>query len=140
MQGRVLQFSAAAAKGVISGNDGTRYSFTVADWRLEGLPIEGTQVDFVAAGTVARDIFADAPSRVDQQSRLPALQPSGGLCRSSDQGWIGGVCAGLAHNAGTRPVIFRVLIVLTTRFLWIITIPMYIVAWMLLPARPTLAK
>jgi phage shock protein PspC (stress-responsive transcriptional regulator) len=140
MQGKVLQFSDADARGVISGEDGIRYSFAGADWRLGGLPIEGTQVDFVTEGTVAKDIFADQPGRLDQTSRPTAPQPSPGLCRSSDQGWIGGVCAGLAHTAGTRPVIFRVLIVVVTRFLWIITIPMYIVAWILLPARPTIAK
>jgi phage shock protein PspC (stress-responsive transcriptional regulator) len=50
-------------------------------------------------------------------------------------GWIAGVCAGIAHSLGTDPAFLRVAFVLTGLFLPKVAIGAYLVAWILLDAR-----
>jgi hypothetical protein len=60
MKGRVLGFSAETGVGVISAEDGRRYSFTTADWQT-GRPVDaGIRVDFEASGETAKGIYADS--------------------------------------------------------------------------------
>jgi hypothetical protein len=59
MKGQVLGFSAEAGTGVISAEDGRRYTFATADWQA-GRPVDtGARVDFEAYGETARGIYAD---------------------------------------------------------------------------------
>ena len=52
MKGRVLNYSVQENVGVISGDDGRRYTFEGPQWREQDLPAQGAYVDFqVAAGT-----------------------------------------------------------------------------------------
>ncbi len=57
MRGEILQYDDGVGTGLISGDDGVRYSFQRAD--LQQLrPLKGgMRVDFVADGAVARQIF-----------------------------------------------------------------------------------
>ena len=128
--GSVLHFSVADSKGLISGDDGVRYTFVGSDWRPAELPLEGTRIDFVAEHGAAKEIFAAQP-------RLEVQSSESGLYRSSDQVLVGGVCAGLAHRSGIPVWVMRVLVAVLSLFLWWGTIPLYVAACLTLPRRPT---
>lgn len=57
MRGQILEASAAGG-GLILGSDGARYTFSASDWRSPAPPTAGLEVDFVAAGTAAQEIYA----------------------------------------------------------------------------------
>ncbi|AUX69926.1 hypothetical protein CHX26_10870 [Porphyrobacter sp. HT-58-2] len=58
MKGQVLVFDPLKGEGIISGQDGERYSFQGSDWRGEaGPPRAGQQVDFAASGSAAAEVF-----------------------------------------------------------------------------------
>ena len=62
MKGQVLNVSIQTNTGVISGDDGNRYSFEGADWRLPVTPQRGVRVDFDTNGDQATGIYADTAS------------------------------------------------------------------------------
>ncbi len=49
MKGRVLSYSVQDNAGVISGDDGRRYTFEGPQWREQDLPVQGAHVDFQVA-------------------------------------------------------------------------------------------
>ena len=55
MQGRILRFSVRDG-GIISGDDGQRYSFEGSAWTETGTPVAGQRVDFDAQNGRALDI------------------------------------------------------------------------------------
>lgn len=59
MKGKVLNYDAAAKTGVISGDDGFRYTFQAADWKQQSVLSAGAKVDFVGADGKAADIYTD---------------------------------------------------------------------------------
>ena len=59
MTGQILDYSIQTNEGVISGDDGNRYSFTGADWQEPGAPQTGMRVDFQADGTAATGIYSE---------------------------------------------------------------------------------
>ncbi len=60
MKGKVLGFDPAAGTGVINGEDGSRYAFTASDNKSPAPLKAGDEVDYVADGSNAKDIFAVA--------------------------------------------------------------------------------
>ncbi|MEO0642711.1 MAG: hypothetical protein AAFY47_04735 [Pseudomonadota bacterium] len=60
MKGQILGFD--GAKGAITGEDGNRYSFELAEWKGEKAPQPRDSVDFVAADGVATEIYKTAGS------------------------------------------------------------------------------
>ena len=67
MKGKVLDFNGNDRTGVISGDDGNRYSFAIDQWKSAALPAVGTQVDFTANNGAAEAI-----------SPVQAAAPAGG--------------------------------------------------------------
>lgn len=57
MKGKVLGVASAAEPGVITGEDGSRYRYTAADWKGTRDAVAGAQVDFDAEGNAAREIY-----------------------------------------------------------------------------------
>ncbi len=57
------------------------------------------------------------------------------LLLDRDNGWIGGVCAGLARTLNTDPAIVRVATVVTGLFLTKIVVAVYLISWLLLDRR-----
>ena len=55
MRGSIISYT--RNKGLISGADNNRYEFTRLDWSGQGEPSAGIKVDFVAEGTIAKNIF-----------------------------------------------------------------------------------
>lgn len=62
MRGSIISYN--RNKGLISGFDGNRYEFSRLDWHGKGEPSEGREVDFVAEGVFAKNIF---PLRTDSK-------------------------------------------------------------------------
>ncbi len=124
MQGIVLDFSIPKNQGIILGDDNQRYRFTGADWMSPSSP-QG-RIDFVARDGHAEEIYALA--ELASRSAPNTL----GFYRSSDQAMIGGVCAGLAHKWGISLLAVRILMLIL-----IYGIPIYLLAWIMLPERPT---
>ena len=56
-QGRVLAFDDEEGTGVISGDNGSRYSFIIQEWRSQSPPQPGMHVDFVSDDHEAMDIY-----------------------------------------------------------------------------------
>jgi hypothetical protein len=57
MKGKILGFNADQGAGAISGEDGSRHSFALADWRGERPPVAGVAVDFESRDGKAQDIY-----------------------------------------------------------------------------------
>lgn len=49
MKGRVLSYSVQENVGLISGDDGNRYTFEGPQWQEQALPVQGSYVDFQVA-------------------------------------------------------------------------------------------
>ena len=58
MKGKVLGFDAAAGTGAITGDDGKRYAFALADNKSPAALKPGDAVDFQVDGDAAKDIYA----------------------------------------------------------------------------------
>ena len=58
MQGTILEVSMQSSSGIISGEDGTRYSFAFNQWRAQGIPGKGQKVDFVPQDNFATEIYS----------------------------------------------------------------------------------
>lgn len=105
VKGTMLDFTVQTNTGIISGDDGKRYSFQGAEWKEAGkFPTKGLRVDFVPQGGNAFAVYdvsgveGSAPPTTFGQRPLPYR----GYYRSSDEQTIGGVCGGLAHKMGVR--------------------------------------
>lgn len=73
MQGTVLDYSAESGEGIISGDDGARYTFTAGEWRdANSQPAGGVTVDFVGEAGIARAIYPTVAAN-------PGTTGSGGL-------------------------------------------------------------
>lgn len=57
MKGKILDYNFQESKGVISGDDGNRYSFENSQWKADSSPKVNQTVDFVADGDIAKDIY-----------------------------------------------------------------------------------
>ena len=63
MRGKILDFSDANRTGLIRADDGNRHEFSATDWKSEVTAVAGREVDFVADGDRAKEIYVDVPSR-----------------------------------------------------------------------------
>lgn len=60
MKGKVLGYDAATGSGVINGDDGNRYKFSISDNKSPAPPKPGDEVDYVADAGTAKEIFVIA--------------------------------------------------------------------------------
>jgi uncharacterized membrane protein YhaH (DUF805 family) len=79
MKGNVIGFDPDTNTGAISGHDGRRYDFVMADWHDRRHPTHGDTVDFVPTGQQASQVYLIEPEYV---------QPSWGEFLFSAQGRI----------------------------------------------------
>jgi TM2 domain-containing membrane protein YozV/cold shock CspA family protein len=74
VRGKVLSFSQADGTGLISGEDGQRYGFTVAALQAGGTMLfPGAEVDFEVQDGAAVGIYVIAPSSRDKDRIVAAL-------------------------------------------------------------------
>lgn len=59
MKGQILDYSPQTNSGLISGDDGNRYSFLGAEWKDQYIPNRGMRVDFEVQGSEAAAIYRD---------------------------------------------------------------------------------
>ena len=109
----MLGYSIARGEGVISGDDGARYLFTLQEWKSDGHPSASAPVDFIAQGTVASAIYFDSATsngrgtaKLTTGSRLLDERYTSLYC-SSDEIVLFGLCGGLAHKFGLPAVAIR---------------------------------
>ena len=57
MQGQILDYSIQTNEGVISGEDGSRYTFAGSAWNDSTPPARGMRVDFEVQGTDAVGVY-----------------------------------------------------------------------------------
>jgi len=57
MQGQILQVGGTDGGGLILGEDGNRYAFSRAEWKVASPPVAGMTVDYLASGDFAREIY-----------------------------------------------------------------------------------
>ena len=57
MQGQILDYSIQTNEGVISGEDGSRYTFAGSEWNDGTPPTRGMRVDFEVRGTDAVGVY-----------------------------------------------------------------------------------
>jgi TM2 domain-containing membrane protein YozV len=60
VRGVVLDYDFRKSKGLISAENGQRFTFDIAEWRPNSAPTVGSKVDFVIKSEAATEIFADA--------------------------------------------------------------------------------
>lgn len=72
MKGRILGFNEVEGSGAITADDGSRHSFTRADWRGPRPPQAGMSVDFESAEGAAKEIY---PVTSGVMASLGAINP-----------------------------------------------------------------
>lgn len=70
MKGTLLDYSVQQNSGLISGEDGGRYTFAGAEWKGAQLPAIGQRVDFEVANGSASSVYPDVAA-----SAAPPLPP-----------------------------------------------------------------
>ena len=139
MKGDILDFSIQTNSGLISGEDGKRYTFVGAEWKDSSLPTRGLKVDYDAQEGKAVAVYLAIGTSV-------AASPAGtldkrpleyqGFYRSSDEKTLGGVCGGLAHKWGmSRSALQFVFLILG--LLYLLGFVVYVVFWIAFKAVPT---
>ena len=74
MKGQLLDYSSETESGLISGDDGSRYSFIGAGWNDANQPRRGLRVDFEVDGGTARAIYVDSSQGIGISVGVPAQQ------------------------------------------------------------------
>jgi len=72
VKGKILNYEVTTKSGVISGDDGKRYTFTSSDWKSTVVPKAGSKIDFAAHEGAAKDIYTDSISIGPGAKRLTA--------------------------------------------------------------------
>ena len=57
MKGKILDFSLQQSEGVITCDDGSRYVFSVSEWKEQTLPVRGMSVDFAVENGRAVGVY-----------------------------------------------------------------------------------
>lgn len=140
MKGKVLDFSLAQSEGVISGDDGNRYTFQGKEWKSQAHPSAGARVDFDAEGKSAIGVYLDAPTKAITTAQGPSATADDGLDEryksiycSSDDKFLLGLCGGLAHKFGLPSAAMRVIVFVSLFFFigWLYLVGIF------LPKLPT---
>ncbi len=76
MRGKILNVNYSTGEGIISGDDGQRYSFQNGDWNGQAPPAAGQAVDFQNNGDRAVSVFkiaGDNPFSGDKNKLIAGL-------------------------------------------------------------------
>ncbi|HYW16456.1 MAG TPA: TM2 domain-containing protein [Allosphingosinicella sp.] len=75
MRGQVLGVDTRTGDGIVTGEDGRRYSFKPLDWAAKGEPAIGMKVDFETHESRALSIFPVPGTSPPPAAARPALGP-----------------------------------------------------------------
>jgi phage shock protein PspC (stress-responsive transcriptional regulator) len=102
IKGTIINFNIQTGMGLISGENGVRYNFISAKWGSTTIPPRiSLLVEFIANGQNAEDIYPSV-NTTQNDNKI-----SSNYYRSSDNGLLAGVCAGLAHKWNTDAILIR---------------------------------
>lgn len=59
MKGKILEFNESNRSGIISGEDGNRYTLDIEEWKGTAIPKSGNKVDFSTNGEKAEAVYAE---------------------------------------------------------------------------------
>jgi len=136
MRGNILDFNIQTGFGLISGDDGKRYSFVGAEWKDTKLPVRGMKVDFDVQEGNAIAIYTLTKSGQSGPQSQNIPEEYQGFYRSSDEKTFGGVCAGLAHKWNMNRSALKVIFVILG-FFYLAGVLAYIILWIGLKQLPT---
>lgn len=88
MRGQVLGVDTRTGNGIVTGDDGRRYSFRPADWAARGEPAVGMHVDFETEENRALSIFP-----VPGTPAVPVAAPAPAVERSDRNKYVAAVLA-----------------------------------------------
>ena len=94
MKGQILEYTVRTNTGVISSEDGQRYTFDGADWRGADSPRSGMPVDFLPDGDRATEIYVDVaqvvhePPAVGQQLGIACRQCGANVIPQKAVNWL----------------------------------------------------
>ena len=72
MKGKILEFNEESRSGIISGEDGNRYTLDISQWKASALPKTGNKVDFSIDGEAATAVYAETASENASSKKLAA--------------------------------------------------------------------
>lgn len=138
MKGTILDFSVQSNTGIISGDDGKRYSFAGAEWKDSAPPVKGMTVDFEPKENLATSVYVmssggSVSTVVSGQKRPPEYQS---LYKSTDDKMLGGVCGGLGHKWNVSPIGLRIVFVILS-LVYCAGAVIYCALWIILKGVPT---
>ncbi len=138
MKGKILDFSIAENQGVISGDDGARYTFIGKEWKASTPPGAGLRVDYDTNELIALAVYLDQEATVSKSTQSDGNEVSyEGFYKSSDDKSVSGVCAGLGHKWKISIGGLRFATFLVTFFLSGLPLVLYIICALVFPAKPT---
>ena len=73
MKGKILDYNIQESKGIISGDDGQRYSFENKDWKASELPKVNQIVDFEVDENQAKSVYEDKMQEKNSNTTLLLL-------------------------------------------------------------------
>ncbi len=130
MKGMILDFSIPESAGLITGDDGGRYRFEGTDWKSQATqPRPGVRVDFLGSDGTASEVYVDptAPGGSGTwgaSASRASFAAQGlddryrGLYRSSDEGVLLGLCAGVGHKFDAPVGVVRLAVVIAAFFVF----------------------
>jgi phage shock protein PspC (stress-responsive transcriptional regulator) len=138
MKGTILDFSIQTNSGIVSGDDGKRYSFVGAEWKDSAHPAKGMLVDFEPNENLATGVYlisagGGVPTVFSGQKRPLEYQS---LYKSTDDKVFGGVCGGLGHKWNVSPTGLRIVFVILG-LVYLIGLIIYVALWIILKGVPT---
>ena len=84
MTGQILDYSVQKNEGVISADDGSRYTFSGSEWRIDASPARGMRVDFEVQANSATEVYR-ALGATKPQTKSKAAVTLWGIFL----GWVG---------------------------------------------------
>lgn len=72
MKGKILDYNIQKSEGIISSDDGNRYTFTSSEWKSDKSPAVNQSVDFQIDGENAIQIYLDKIAVSSSKSKIAA--------------------------------------------------------------------
>lgn len=73
MRGQIMDYDLKKGEGLISGEDGKRYTFDMSEWEQQTMPARGQRVDFDAGEGVALKVYTLTSASGDKSKIVAAL-------------------------------------------------------------------
>jgi TM2 domain-containing membrane protein YozV len=72
MKGKILEYNEESRTGVISGDDGNRYTLDISEWKGSAIPRAGSKIDFCANADKAEAIYLESLAAAGASKKIAA--------------------------------------------------------------------